>query len=99
MRATAGFIRSYRSAPRRLDDDAGVRLDPDQMILDLLDAGDVLRRDADRLALALVGQCALQLDDAVLDGDVDQPDRRPGMLPQLGEQALANLGVAGGDRL
>src|ERR1700693_3248989 len=69
---------------RPFHDDAGVRLDPDEVVFHLLDARDVFRRDPDRLTFTLVGERAGKPDDPVLDDDVDQPDRRPWLFRQFG---------------
>ena len=62
-------VHAATTSPLGADDHAGHRLDPDQMILHVLHAGNVLGGDDRGLALALVGDRAPKLDDAV-------PERR-----------------------
>ena len=74
---------------RRRERHAGHRFDPDEMIVHLFDAGDVLGRDDERLALAFVGDRAPQLRDAVLDDDVDV--RRPVLLAKRPPESRRGL--------
>ena len=48
----------------------GHRFDPDEMIVHLVGAGDVLGRDDESLTFPVVRNDTPQLDDAVLDNDV-----------------------------
>src|SRR5882724_6156253 len=81
---------------RRVDDRAGHRLDPDEAILDGSDPGHVLGGDAQRVALLFVENDAVETDDPVGDGNRQTVARDPRDVRQLGEDALADLIVAGG---
>src|SRR5271169_1204011 len=72
---------------------ARYRFDPDEMIVHLLNTRDILDRDDDGLALAIVGYDAPKLGDAVLDDHVDA--RRPGLLVEHGKDVIADLRIAG----
>src|ERR1700722_4290249 len=80
---------------RRLGIHSRDGFDPNDMILDLLDAWNVLGGDAQRLTLPLVGKGAGKLHDAVSHGDVDPGHRCPRLLFQLGNELLAYGRVPG----
>ena len=79
---------------RRVDDGAGDRLDPDEVVLDRPDPGHVLGGDAQCHALLLVEDDGVLFDDPVLDGDRHTVARDPGGPRQFGEDALVDLLVA-----
>src|SRR3974377_1600649 len=78
----------------RINDDAGTRLDPDQMILNGFHTGDILGRDLQRLPLPLIQNRAPELNDAIVHDDVDRAERRPLLLLEMLEQLIANNRVA-----
>ena len=71
---------------RRLGIHAGYGLDPNDVVLDFLDARNVLGCDAQRLALPLVGKGAGKPHDPVSHGDVDPGHRRPWLPFQIDEK-------------
>src|SRR5450759_2141117 len=84
---------------RRLDGQAGGRLDPDQVILHRLDAGYVFGSDFKRLALAFVDNYTPQLDHAVMHHDVGGRRRRPLLFLYLRQQMLPDSGIVLGGGL
>ena len=64
------------------------------MILDGSDTRHVLGGNAQRLALLLIEDDAVEIDDTVLNGNPHPIPGHPGDLRQLGQNALADLGVA-----
>src|SRR5437762_990131 len=78
--ADAGSTR-LRQFPvfRRLQIHPGYRVDPTQMVVDLLHSGDVLRGDNGGLSRTLLGDDAAQMDDAVAHHDA-QAERTPAVL-------------------
>ena len=61
---------------------AGHKIHPEQMVMDLDHAGDVLRGNDKSLAIAFIGDHTAQMRDTIADDDV-QPDRTPVVLFNL----------------
>jgi hypothetical protein len=64
-----------------------------------LHAGHVFRSHYRRLAFALIGDGAPELDNSVLDNDVDEGGRCPRLAAKLSQQPLANGLIAGRSRI
>src|SRR5271165_3354593 len=99
---TANYSRRFCSldlVARGINHRAGVGLDPDKVVPYSLHSWHIFRGHGDRLALAFVRDGAPELDGCVLDDDVDQGGRRPGLASELSQQLLANGLIAGRHRL
>src|SRR5215831_2817036 len=75
-------------------DHPGHRVDPDKMIFDGLDPGDIFRGRADRPALPLIQQRARKTHDPVADHDIDETDRGPSLSLEFRINPLANRRIA-----
>src|SRR5262245_38549895 len=76
-------------------DHPGHRVDPDKMIFDGLNSGDVFRGHTDRAAVALIEQRARKVHDSVAHHHVDESDRRPRLALEFRIEPLANGRVTG----
>ena len=60
-------------------------------IANLFDARHIFGKDAQRRALAVIGDGAAQFDNAILDAHIDARARSPGLLRDLGQDTVADL--------
>src|SRR6516225_1046995 len=85
---------SWISGRRSIRDHPGHRVDPDKMIFDGLDPGDIFRGRANRPALPLIQQRARKAHDPVADHDIDESDRGPPLNLEFRINPLANRRIA-----
>src|SRR5512147_166338 len=67
----------------RLDDHARGRFNPNHVIFDGSDTGDIFRSNFQRLTLALVDNHTPKFDHSVADNDIDHRRRRPALFLHL----------------